>query len=296
MKLSIGCASTVQFVMALVCGLLWSSLACTSAVAYQAEKAKDGAAATLSQAELDQLVAPIALYPDALVAQVLMASTYPLEVIEAQRWAKKNEKLAGDSLAKALEEQTWDPSVKSLVNFPQVLTQMNDNIDWMTKLGDAFLAQQDQLMQTVQNLRKKAEEAGNLKSNEQQDVKVETEDNTQVIVIESKSPDVIYVPTYDPVVVYGTWPYPAYPPYYYYPPSYVPGTALVSFGVGVACGLAWGYAWGGCNWGHGHCHVDIDVNRNVNRNTNINRNNINANVRNGQWQHDSSHRKGVSYL
>jgi hypothetical protein len=295
MKLSIGCASTVQFVMALVCGLLWSSLACTNAVAYQAEKAKDGAAATLSQAELDQLVAPIALYPDALVAQVLMASTYPLEVIEAQRWAKKNEKLAGDSLAKALEEQTWDPSVKSLVNFPQVLTQMNDNIDWMTKLGDAFLAQQDQLMQTVQNLRKKAEVAGNLKSNEQQEVKVETQDNSQVIVIESKSPDVIYVPTYDPVVVYGTWPYPAYPPYHYYPPSYVPGTALVSFGVGVACGLAWGYAWGGCNWGHGHCHVDIDVNRNVNRNTNINRNNINANVRNGQWQHDSSHRKGVSY-
>lgn len=247
----------------------------------------------LKQEELDQLLAPIALYPDSLVSQILMASTYPLEIVEASRWAKKNEGLTGDALGKALEAQTWDASVKSLVNFPQVLTMLNEKLDMTTKIGDAFLSQQKQVLDTVQALRSKAKAAGNLQSNEQQKVDVQQTGSTQTIVIQQTDPDVIYVPTYNPTVVYGTWPYPTYPPYSYYPPGYTAGAAAVSFGVGVACGLAWGYAWGNCNWGHGD--VDININQNINRNTNINRTNINANVQNGSWKHDPSHRQGVAY-
>lgn len=193
---------------------------------------------SFKQEELEQLVAPIALYPDSLIAQILMASTYPLEVVQAGKWAKKNKDLKGDALTKALEKENWDPSVKSLVNFPQVLDMMNDKLGWTQKLGDAFLAQQKEVMDTVQKLRAKAEAEGNLKTTKEQKVVVEKE--TQIIVIESASPEVVYVPTYNPTVVYGTWPYPAYPPYYYYPPGYAVGAALFSFGVGVAVGLRLG--------------------------------------------------------
>jgi len=248
------------------------------------------------QEELDQLLAPIALYPDSLLAQIFMAATYPLEVVQAGKWTKANQNLKGDALAAALEKQDWDPSVKSLVNFPQVLDMMNDKLDWTQKLGDAFLAQQKDIMDTVQNLRAKAEEQGNLKSSEEQKVVVEEE--TKTIVIESANPEVIYVPTYDPTVVYGSWWYPAYPPYYYYPPGYVAGGALFAFGVGVAIGAAWGYAWGGCNWRGGD--VDIDINRNTNINNNIDRSKYQNKVTTGQggrgeWKHDPEHRKGVSY-
>ena len=207
----------------------------------------EGGEKPFKQEELDQLVAPIALYPDSLLAQILMASTYPLEVVQAGRWVKANQKLKGDALTAALEKQDWDPSVKSLVNFPQVLDMMNEKLDWTQKLGDAFLAQQKDVMDTVQKLRLKAYGEGNLKTTEQQKVVVEEE--TKTIIIEPAKPEVVYVPTYNPTVVYGAWPYPAYPPYYYYPPGYVPGAALFSFGVGVAMGAAWGYAWGGCEWG-----------------------------------------------
>jgi hypothetical protein len=254
--------------------------------------------------ELEQMLAPIALYPDSLLSQIFMAATYPLEVVEADRWVKANKSLQGDALTKALEAQTWDASVKSLVNFPQVLEMMSTKLDWTQKLGDAFIGQQKQVMDTVQSLRTKANAQGALKSTNEQTVKVEQQQTTtggsaQVIVIESKDPDVIYVPQYNPTVVYGAWPYPAYPPAPVYPPGYNPvATAAVSFGVGVACGLAWGYACGGCNWGHGD--VDINVNQNFNRNTNINRQNLtrnNANLQNGQgaWQHDAGHRGNVPY-
>jgi hypothetical protein len=248
------------------------------------------------QEELDQILAPIALYPDELLSQVLMASTYPLEVVQAERWAKQNKTLKGDALAQALEKQDWDPSVKSMVNFPDVLTMMSEKLDWTQKLGDAFLAQQKQVMDTVQKLRQKANEAGNLKTTSEQKVVVEKE--TQTIVIQSASPQVVYVPTYNPTVVYGAWWYPSYPPYYYYPPGYVAGAALLSFGVGVAMGAAWGYAWGGCNWGRGD--VDIDVNRNTNINNNIDRSKHQNKVTSGQggkgeWQHNPEHRKGASY-
>ncbi len=249
------------------------------------------AASSFSAEELAQIVAPIALYPDSLISQILMASTYPLEVVQADRWAKSNEALEGTALEQALDKQKWDPSVKSLVNFPDVLNMMSVKLDWTTKLGDAFIAQQADVLAAVQKLRSSAHDSGNLQSNAQQTVVVES--STQTIVIESSSPDIVYVPTYNPVVVYGAWPYPSYPPYYYHPPGYV-ATAAISFGVGVAVGAAWGYAWGDCHWGRGN--IDINVNRNTNFNSNIhNTREFNSSRTRSNWQHDGSHRRGVSY-
>ena len=249
------------------------------------------------QEEIDQLVAPIALYPDSLISQILMASTYPLEVVQADRWAKQHKDLKGDALTASLEKQDWDASVKSLVNFPQVLQMMSEKLDWTQKLGDAFLAQQKEVMDTIQKLRVKAQDQGNLKTTTEQKVIVEE----KVIRIEPANPQVVYVPTYNPTVVYGAWPYPAYPPYYYYPPGYVAGAAVFTFAAGVALGAAWGYAWGGCNWHGGD--VNIDVNRNTNINRNINRDQAKQKMQDrgqgqggkGKWQHDASHRKGAAY-
>ena len=242
------------------------------------------------QEELDQILAPIALHPDPLVSQILMASTYPLEVVQADRWAKQNAKLKGDALTAALEKQDWDASVKSLVNFPQVLTMMSEKLDWTQKLGDAFLADQKVVLDTIQKLRAKAQESGNLKTTQEQTVIVEE----KIIKIEPANPQVIYVPSYNPTVVYGAWPYPAYPPYYYYPPGYV-ATSMFAFGAGVAMGAAWGYAWGNSNWGGGN--VDVDVNRNFNSNRNIDRSKYQGGDRGqgGRFQHNPEHRKGVSY-
>jgi len=254
---------------------------------------QSGQAPVFKQEELDQIVAPIALYPDSLVAQILMASTYPLEVVQADRFAKQNASLKGEALTKALEAQSWDPSVKSLVNFPQVLTMMSEQLDWTQKLGDAFLEQQKPVMDTIQSLRAKAQAAGNLNTTKEQTVIVEE----KIIKIEPASPQVIYVPAYNPTVVYGAWPYPAYPPYSYYPPGYVATTAAFSFMAGAAVGAAWGYAWGNSNWRGGN--VDVDVNRNTNINNNINRSNYAqqrpAGGQGNNWQHNAEHRKGVAY-
>jgi len=252
---------------------------------------------TFTEEQLTQMVAPIALYPDELLSQILMASTYPLEVVQASRWVKQNKGLKEDALAKALEKLPWDPSVKSLVNFPQVLDMMNEKLDWTATLGDAFLSQPKEVMSMVQKLRAKAETEGNLKTTAEQKVVVEKE--TQTIIIQPASPQVVYVPVYNPTVVYGAWPYPYYPPYYYYPTGYVAGAAAFSFLAGVAVGAAWGYAWGGCNWHGGN--VDIDINRNANINRNINRGNyanqMPARGQGGQgtWQHNPQHRQGVAY-
>jgi hypothetical protein len=231
--------------------------------------------------QLDQLVAPIALHPDTVVAQLLMASTYPLEIVQAQRWREQNKSLAGEELDKQAEAQGWDPSVVSMLHFPDVLKMMNDNLDWTQDLGDAVLAQQKDVMDAVQRMRKRAYDEGNIKTTEQQKVIVKEE----VIVIEPTT-EVVYVPAYNPTVVYGSWPvatpyYPwySYPPSYWYPPAYPAGAGLVAFGVGMAWGAA---IWGDCDWGNGD--IDIDVNRN----TNIN--NIN-----GKWQHNAEHRQGVRY-
>ena len=249
------------------------------------------------QEELDQMLAPIALYPDDLLTQILMASTYPLEIVQATRWTKQNKDLKGDKLTEALEKEDWDPSVKSLVNFPDVLSKMNEKLEWTQKLGDAFLAQQKEVMDTIQMLRKKAQEAGNLKDTEQQKVVVEKE--TQTIVIEPTNPEVIYAPSYNPSVVFGAWWWPAFPPF---PPFFLPPPGmLIGAGMRFAAGAAWGYAWGHANWGGGN--VNINANRNTNINNNINREKYKADMKNkgfgegGQrkWQHDASHRKGASY-
>ncbi len=248
--------------------------------------AQETPAKVFKQEELDQLLAPIALYPDDLLAQILMASTYPLEVVQADRWVKQNKSLKGDAQKAALEKQTWDTSVKSLVPFPDVLAMMSDKLDWTQKLGDAFLEQEKDVMDTVQKLRRKANEAGNLKSSAELAVKKEAD----IIIIESANPQVIYVPSYNPTVVYGTWAYPAYPPYPVY--AYPPGAAMFTFAMGVAVGSAWYHGWGNCNWNGGTV--------NINKNVNINRP-ASPGTRPGaggggeKWQHNPEHRKGVAY-
>jgi hypothetical protein len=243
------------------------------------------APAPFSQGELEAMVAPIALYPDALLSQLLMASTYPLEIVEAARWRKSNPNLKDKALEDALQKQSWDASVKSLAAFPDVLSRMNEDLAWTQKLGDAFLGQQKQLLDAVQSLRHKAQAAGNLNSNEQQTVKTETQESKQVIVIEPANPQVVYVPTYQPTYVYGGWPYPAYPPYYppyWYPPVATPLASGFFWGVGLAAGAA---LWGNIGWGHGD--VDIDINRY----NNFNR----TNISNKNWQHDGNRRGAVPY-
>ncbi len=272
--------------------LLVASLIMPSGIFAQTQGSPSTASSKYKQEELEQMIAPIALYPDDLLAQMFMASTYPLEIVEADRWVKANPNLKGTQLATSLEKQTWDPSVRSLVNFPSVLSMMSDKLDWTQKLGDAFLAQQKDVMNTVQRLRAKAQANGSLKTTNEQKVTTQA----QTIIIEPANPQVIYVPAYNPVVVYGAWPYPAYPPYPYYPPGAVVGASMVSFGIGVAVGAAWGYAWGNCNWNHGD--VNVNVNKNATVNNTINRNNYANKIGGGgnnQWHHDPDHRKGVAY-
>jgi uncharacterized membrane protein YgcG len=240
---------------------------------------------SLDAGQLDQLVAPIALYPDPLLAQVLMASTYPLEIVQAERWAKANKSLKGDALTAALDKQDWDASVKQLVSTPTVLSMMNDKLDWTQALGDAVLAQQADVMDAIQRLRAKAQANGKLETTKQQKVTVTQDQGSPVIEIEPASPEVVYVPYYDPGVVYGAWPYPAYPPYYFPPPAgWVVGGA-------IATGLAWGAAyaigheiWDDFDWHHGNIDVDIDRNVNIDANRNFNK-----------WEHNSYHRRGVAY-
>jgi hypothetical protein len=246
--------------------------------------------------QLDQLLAPIALYPDALLSQTLMAATYPLEVVEAARWTQANPSLKGDAAVQAVKTKDWDVSVKSLVAFPQTLSMMNNNLDWTQKLGDAMIGQQKDVADSIQRLRAKAAAAGNLKTTPQQKVTTQTSGSNSAIVIEPANPELIYVPYYNPTWAYGPWPYPAYPPVYYPPPPNY-GAALATgmmFGLGVAAGAAmfggWHWGWSGGGWGASYTTV------NVNRATSISVNNFDANrYRDGQWQHDPAHRDGVPY-
>jgi uncharacterized protein DUF3300 len=301
-------------------GLL-ACLALTVVSAQDASKStsKDASkpAATFKPEELEQIVAPIALYPDSLLAQVFMASTYPLEIVEAARWSKEHADLKGEALQKEIQKQSWDDSVKALTNFPDVITMMNEKLDWTQKLGDAFLAQQKDVMDAVQRLRVKAKDAGNLKSSKEQTVKTEPAPagaaTTQTIIIESTDPEVVYVPSYNPTVVYGAWPYPAYPPYYYYPPAYAAGGMFFAFSVGVVVGGG-GCCWGGYpNWNTGDVDIDINNDIDIDRGDNVNvgdgdrgdrgdRGNASPKDAKGgdrggkqSWQHNPEHRKGVEY-
>lgn len=211
----------------------------------QAEERK-----AFSQAELDQALAPVALYPDALLSQVLMAATYPLEIVEAARWSRAHPGIQGDEAVRAVQDKDWDPSVKSLVAFPNLLARMDENLEWTRRLGDAFLAQEAQVMDTIQQLRQRAKAEGKLQTDERQRV---TEDG-QTIVIEQANPQVVYVPYYDPYVVYGAWWWPAYPPYYWAPwPGYVVGYPGFWWGVGI--GITTGFFYGGFAWHHHHVAV-----------------------------------------
>lgn len=199
-----------------------------------------------SEPELDQLLAPIALYPDSLLSQILMASTYPLEVVAAARWSKAHPELKGEEAVQAVAQYPWDASVRSLVAFPQILATMDEKLDWMERLGDAFLSQQQEVMDRVQHLRQQASAAGNLSSNEQ----IQVDQQGQSIVIEPANPQVVYVPYYDPNIVYGSWWWPAYRPVYWAPwPGYFYGPRYglaLSWGFGVPIGPRWWF--GAFNW------------------------------------------------
>src|SRR6201993_1152956 len=216
----------------------------------------------LKPQELDQLVAPIALYPDNLLAQILMASAYPLDIVQAERWLKSHKNLKGDQLKAAIAKEDWDDSVKSLMATPDVLAMMNDKIDWTEKLGDAVVAQQPDVMDAIQRLRAKAQANNKLTSTKQQNVSVNQVQGKQVIAIEPTDPETVYVPYYDPAVVYGAWPYADYPPYYWPPPPYIGYGLLASglaFGAGWALGNWWsgGYWGGNINWSGGGNNINI---------------------------------------
>jgi Protein of unknown function (DUF3300). len=259
------------------------------------------AAPTYSAAQIDQWVAPIALYPDALLSQILMASTYPANVIQAAQWSKDNPKMEGDAAIQAVASQPWDPSVKSLVAFPQLMSLMGENPPWVQNLGDAFLAQPKDVMDSVQRLRVLAQKTGALQSTPQQTVttvtkaapsKTSTSESTTttttsapaptVIKIESADPQVVYVPTYNPNTVYGTWPNTAYPPTYLPPsPGEQFGNSFVN-GLGFSLGIATTYAiFSSIDWDDDddwdHHHDDWDNHGGYNRNGD---NNININVEN----------------
>src|SRR6476620_3689463 len=278
--------------------LAWSG---SSTFAQQAQSQEmttttnDQQTTTLAPQELDSLVARIALYPDPLLAQTLAASTYPLEVIQLQQWMNNNKNLQGKALADAVSKQPWDPSIQSLVEFPDVVQRMAGNVQWTTDLGNAFLAQQSDVMDAVQRMRAKAQGTGNLKTSALSVVKTETvPSGKQVIEIQQANPDVVYVPSYDPTVVYGAAPA-AYPYYPYTYPGYVPGTALM-WGAGIALGAAawgaWGGHWGDCDWNHG----DVNINNNNNFNRNVNRNVNRGQAGQGnRWQHNAQHRGNAPY-
>src|SRR5271168_1060691 len=299
---------SLRVFVAMLCGL---GLAFWNPDGYAYPRSQDASQqapdAKIPPDQLDSLVAPVALYPDPLLAQVLAASTYPLEIIQLQQWMTANPGLKDKALADAVAKQNWDPSVQGLAGLPDVVKRLADDVKWTTDLGNAFLAQQNDVMDAVQRMRAKAQGQGNLKSSEQVKVETQTVESKQVIVIQQSNPQIVYVPSYNPVVVYGPPVYP-YPPIYYPPPgAYVAGMAI-SFGVGVAMGAMWSGGWGyNCGWHGGNNNITINNNNNFNRNTNINggnRNNINNGNRpsqqpnrggNSNWQHNPQHRGGTPY-
>jgi hypothetical protein len=296
-----------QSLVAILCAL---SLAPGDAALYaqptpQQVTSTDQPAPTIPAGQLDSLVAPVALYPDPLLTQVLVASTYPLEIIQLQQWLQKNGGLTGDTLANAVQNQDWDPSIQAMAVFPDLVKRLADDIKWTTDLGNAFLAQQSDVMDAVQRMRRKALDAGKLKTNEQMKVETQVVDTKTVVVIQPANPQIVYVPTYNPIVVYGppVVMYP-YPPIYYPPPSYYAAGVFFAFGVGIAVGSYYRGGWGyNCGWGR---HTTIIVNNNnryVKHYNSVNVNRVSVNNRPSQlpasagnnWQHNAQHRGGTPY-
>lgn len=253
--------------------------------------------AAIPNEKLDSLVAPIALYPDPLLSQILVASTYPLEIVQLSQWTQKNSNIPKEKMVEEAQKQDWDPSVQALVVFPDLVKILTDNIKTTTEIGNAFLAQQSDVMDAVQRMRAKAKGNGHLQSTEQQTVESKVIDNKEVIMIEPSSPDIVYVPSYDPVVVYGADPFYPYPPYYY-PPYYSGGLAL-SFGLGMMIGAAWGGGWGwNSGWG-GNNNVYVNHHNNFVRNSNRDNlqggNRVNPLSGRSDWKHNPQHRGGTPY-
>ena len=286
-----------HIVILIVCMALLPLLALTSPVAVaqeapqaEAQEMTTEEAPKIPNDQLDSLVAPIALYPDDLLAQTLAASTYPLEVMQLDQWMDKNKNLKDKALADAVAKQPWDPSVQSMAAFPEVVQRMAENIQWMTDVGNAVLAQQKDVMDAVQRMRAKAQGTGNLKTGSEQKVETKTtQSGQQVIVVEQANPEAVYVPSYDPAVVYGAAPaeYPYYPYSY---PGYQPGTAL-AWGTAIAVGGAWANDWGNCNWDDGNVTVNNNNNFNKNYNKNVNKGTGQGNG----WQHNPQHRGNAPY-
>ena len=274
----------------------------------QAAPAAEVPAAKFSTDQLDQMVAPVALYPDPLLMQVLIAATYPLEIVEADRWLRQQSGLKGDALDKALEQKDWDPSVEGLTHFPDLLKRMSENLDWTKDMGDAFLGQKDDVLDAVQRMRRRAQEAGTLKSTKEQTVTQTTENNKETIIIQQADPQVVYVPQYAPSQAYGSYapPAPYYPAVYGYTPGQMATASLLSFGVGVGVGAL---ISNGCDWGHGDVYVNnnyggggggggknqnVNINKNVDRSRNVERSRSGGGERR-TWQHNPEHRRNVGY-
>lgn len=243
-----------------------------------------------SQQELDQMLAPIALYPDPLLSQILMAATYPLEVVEAARWTRTHPEQSGDDAVRSIQQRDWDPSVKSLVAFPRILQTLDEQLEWTERLGEAFLTDQPRVMETIQHLRQKAYAAGNLHSNDQ----VRVESDGQIIVVEPASPDIVYVPYYDPTIVYGAWWWPSYPPFYWAPwPGYF---VRSGFAWGAGTVVIYGFFFGDCDW-HAHRVRIVNVNNYYYPRLVHDRDDATRRVppTPGFWRHDPEHRRGVQY-
>jgi hypothetical protein len=282
----------VRRTLGIMCALLLLVLPTGVLVAQQAAPPAQPspAAQPLSPDRLDTLVAPIALYPDALLSQILAASTYPLEVVEAQQWLQRNGNLKGQQLMDAARQQNWDASVQALVAFPDVLADLNRDVEWTTALGNAFLAQQSDVMAAVQRMRARAKANGRLSSTPQQTVTTETQGGQTAIEIAPTDPQVIYVPVYDPMYVWGppAWGY--YPPFYNYGYGFGFGPAInIGFFFGGWGG--WGWGWGP-NWFGGSLFVNFGF---------FNHYGFHGGYYAGgfggrsAWQHDASHRLGVAY-
>ena len=235
------------------------------------------------QEELDQMLAPVALYPDSLLSQMLMASTYPLEVVQAARWSRANPGLKGQDAVQAVERMDWDSSVKSLTAFPQVLSMMDEKLEWTERLGEAFLAQQTDVMDTIQGLRRRADAAGNLGT----DDRLRVARQGDVIAIEPPAPGVVYVPYYSPLVVYGPWWWPHYPPVFWAPPphyAFVAHRPVFAWGSGIV--ISAGFFFGHFDWPHRHVQVvHVHHHHAVARPVHVH----------SQWRHDPAHRRGVPF-
>jgi hypothetical protein len=253
---------------------------------------------TLSPDQLDDLVAPIALYPDPLLSQVLVAATYPLEVVQAFQWLQRNPGVTGAALTQAVQQQNWDPSIQALVVFPDVIKRLNDDVTWTTNLGNAFLAQQQDVMSAVQRMRQRAQQAGKLASSPQENVVTEQHDGQPYIDIVPADPEVIYVPAYDPVWIWGA------PRWYPYPHWFWPGPGIVVGGLGfgfyggihlgVFFGGGWG-GWGGWGWHPVWWNHTVVVNNTFIHRYNFNTVNVHDVHGTAVWAHDADHRHGVPY-